>query len=163
MLLYFLAGSATYLYFFFRMQWSGRHCKSPQGDTCYLNSVLQFLFTIKHLRDMVLDFDSHKEQTTPFFRICSLNAESIVQTFTRMFSNGKMKVLAQVNEHRVPRSIDIEFLEYGRRVPTAYGHRVPQNMDIEVPGVWTPSSSTLTHRGVRLECFLHWREPEPER
>jgi ubiquitin carboxyl-terminal hydrolase 25/28 len=35
------------------------------GNTCYLNSVLQFLFTIRHLRDMVLDFDSYKEQTTP--------------------------------------------------------------------------------------------------
>ncbi|KAL5470321.1 hypothetical protein PMIN07_001825 [Paraphaeosphaeria minitans] len=29
------------------------------GNTCYLNSVLQFLFTIKPLRDMVIDCDKH--------------------------------------------------------------------------------------------------------
>jgi ubiquitin carboxyl-terminal hydrolase 25/28 len=31
------------------------------GNTCYLNSVLQFLFTIKPLREMVLDCDQHLE------------------------------------------------------------------------------------------------------
>ncbi|KAI5806349.1 hypothetical protein EDC01DRAFT_609601 [Geopyxis carbonaria] len=31
------------------------------GNTCYLNSLLQFYFTIKPLRDMVLDFDSFQE------------------------------------------------------------------------------------------------------
>ena len=30
------------------------------GNTCYLNSLLQFYFTIKPLRDLVLDFDKFK-------------------------------------------------------------------------------------------------------
>ena len=30
------------------------------GNTCYLNSLLQFYFTVKPLRDMVLKFDQHK-------------------------------------------------------------------------------------------------------
>lgn len=30
------------------------------GNTCYLNSLLQFLFTVKPLRDLVLDFDQYK-------------------------------------------------------------------------------------------------------
>lgn len=30
------------------------------GNTCYLNSLLQFLFTIKPLRDLVLDIESFK-------------------------------------------------------------------------------------------------------
>lgn len=33
------------------------------GNTCYLNSLLQFYFTIKPLRDLVLDFDEHKAHT----------------------------------------------------------------------------------------------------
>ncbi|KAL5114379.1 ubiquitin-specific protease ubp2 [Pleosporales sp. CAS-2024a] len=35
------------------------------GNTCYLNSVLQFLFTIKPLRDMVLDCDNYLQDPTP--------------------------------------------------------------------------------------------------
>ena len=31
------------------------------GNTCYLNSVLQFLFTIKPLRDLVLNFEAYKQ------------------------------------------------------------------------------------------------------
>lgn len=31
------------------------------GNTCYLNSLLQFYFTIKPLRDMVLEFDLYQE------------------------------------------------------------------------------------------------------
>lgn len=31
------------------------------GNTCYLNSLLQFYFTIKPLRDMVLNFDLYQE------------------------------------------------------------------------------------------------------
>ncbi|RPA79792.1 cysteine proteinase [Ascobolus immersus RN42] len=31
------------------------------GNTCYLNSLLQFYFTIKPLREMVLHFDQHQE------------------------------------------------------------------------------------------------------
>lgn len=30
------------------------------GNTCYLNSLLQFYFTVKPLRDLVLKFDEHK-------------------------------------------------------------------------------------------------------
>lgn len=30
------------------------------GNTCYLNSLLQFLFSIKPLRDLVLNIDDHK-------------------------------------------------------------------------------------------------------
>lgn len=30
------------------------------GNTCYLNSLLQFYFTVKPLRDLVLNFDQHK-------------------------------------------------------------------------------------------------------
>lgn len=30
------------------------------GNTCYLNSLLQFYFTIKPLRDLVLNFDQYK-------------------------------------------------------------------------------------------------------
>lgn len=33
------------------------------GNTCYLNSVLQFLFTIKPLRDMVLNCEEHFQDT----------------------------------------------------------------------------------------------------
>ena len=32
------------------------------GNTCYLNSLLQFYFTIKPLRDLVLNFDDYKMQ-----------------------------------------------------------------------------------------------------
>lgn len=32
------------------------------GNTCYLNSLLQFFFTVKPLRDLVLDFDHYKMQ-----------------------------------------------------------------------------------------------------
>jgi ubiquitin carboxyl-terminal hydrolase 25/28 len=35
------------------------------GNTCYLNSVLQFLFTVKPLRDMVLDCEAHFQDTSP--------------------------------------------------------------------------------------------------
>ncbi|KAF2267677.1 cysteine proteinase [Lojkania enalia] len=35
------------------------------GNTCYLNSVLQFLFTIKPLRDMVLNCNEHLEEISP--------------------------------------------------------------------------------------------------
>lgn len=35
------------------------------GNTCYLNSVLQFLFTIKPLRDKVLDCDAHLQDLSP--------------------------------------------------------------------------------------------------
>ena len=30
------------------------------GNTCYLNSLLQFYFTVKPLREIVLNFDQHK-------------------------------------------------------------------------------------------------------
>ena len=30
------------------------------GNTCYLNSLLQFYFTVKPLRDLVLDFEKYK-------------------------------------------------------------------------------------------------------
>ena len=30
------------------------------GNTCYLNSLLQFYFTVKPLREIVLNFDRHK-------------------------------------------------------------------------------------------------------
>lgn len=30
------------------------------GNTCYLNSLLQYLFTIKPVRDIVLDYDRYK-------------------------------------------------------------------------------------------------------
>lgn len=32
------------------------------GNTCYLNSLLQFYFTIKPLRELVLNFDNYKMQ-----------------------------------------------------------------------------------------------------
>ncbi|KAL6705299.1 ubiquitin-specific protease ubp2 [Coniothyrium glycines] len=35
------------------------------GNTCYLNSVLQFLFTIKPLREMILDCDKYLQEPTP--------------------------------------------------------------------------------------------------
>lgn len=31
------------------------------GNTCYLNSLLQFYFTIKPLRDMILNLDEYQE------------------------------------------------------------------------------------------------------
>ncbi|GAB7356362.1 hypothetical protein MBLNU459_g7149t2 [Dothideomycetes sp. NU459] len=33
---------------------------TSHGNTCYLNSLLQYYFTIKPLRDLVLDFEQHK-------------------------------------------------------------------------------------------------------
>ena len=33
---------------------------TSHGNTCYLNSLLQYYFTIKPLRDLVLDFDEYK-------------------------------------------------------------------------------------------------------
>jgi len=35
------------------------------GNTCYLNSVLQFLFTIKPLRELVLDCEKHMQDISP--------------------------------------------------------------------------------------------------
>lgn len=35
------------------------------GNTCYLNSVLQFLFTIKPLRELVLDCDAYLQDPSP--------------------------------------------------------------------------------------------------
>jgi ubiquitin carboxyl-terminal hydrolase 25/28 len=35
------------------------------GNTCYLNSVLQFLFTVKPLRDLILDCEKHMEDPSP--------------------------------------------------------------------------------------------------
>ena len=35
------------------------------GNTCYLNSLLQFLFTIPELRNLVLNFDEMKMELTP--------------------------------------------------------------------------------------------------
>lgn len=35
------------------------------GNTCYLNSLLQFYFTVKPLRELVLNFDEHKMDLTP--------------------------------------------------------------------------------------------------
>lgn len=34
------------------------------GNTCYLNSLLQFYFTIKPFREIVLDFDAYKRDAT---------------------------------------------------------------------------------------------------
>lgn len=34
------------------------------GNTCYLNSLLQFYFTVKPLRELVLNFDQHKMELT---------------------------------------------------------------------------------------------------
>lgn len=39
-------------------------CKN-NGNTCYLNSVLQFLFTVKPLRDQVLDYEGHLQEISP--------------------------------------------------------------------------------------------------
>ncbi|KAI9813536.1 MAG: ubiquitin-specific protease ubp2 [Thelocarpon impressellum] len=35
------------------------------GNTCYLNSLLQFYFTVKPLRDLILDFHQYEEEATP--------------------------------------------------------------------------------------------------
>ncbi|KAH6637727.1 ubiquitin C-terminal hydrolase-like protein [Boeremia exigua] len=35
------------------------------GNTCYLNSVLQFLFTIKPLRELVLNFEAYEQDPSP--------------------------------------------------------------------------------------------------
>lgn len=35
------------------------------GNTCYLNSLLQYLYTIKPVRDMVMDFDDYRMELTP--------------------------------------------------------------------------------------------------
>ncbi|KAL9000857.1 MAG: hypothetical protein Q9169_000612 [Polycauliona sp. 2 TL-2023] len=34
------------------------------GNTCYLNSLLQFYFTIKPFRELILDFDAHRRDPT---------------------------------------------------------------------------------------------------
>ena len=36
------------------------------GNTCYLNSLLQFYFTVKPLRELVLNFDEHRMQVEDF-------------------------------------------------------------------------------------------------
>jgi ubiquitin carboxyl-terminal hydrolase 25 len=35
------------------------------GNTCYLNSLLQFYFSVKPLRTLILDFDKYKMELTP--------------------------------------------------------------------------------------------------
>ena len=35
------------------------------GNTCYLNSVLQFLFTVKPLRELVLNFEAYEQDPSP--------------------------------------------------------------------------------------------------
>jgi len=49
---------------------------TSHGNTCYLNSLLQYYFTVKPLRDIVLDFDQHRfdlmEHTTKDERVGSL-------------------------------------------------------------------------------------------
>lgn len=35
------------------------------GNTCYLNSLLQFYFTVKPFRDMLLAFDEYRMENTP--------------------------------------------------------------------------------------------------
>ena len=35
------------------------------GNTCYLNSLLQFYFTVKPLRDLILNFDQYEMESTP--------------------------------------------------------------------------------------------------
>lgn len=35
-----------------------------QGNTCYLNSLLQYLFAIQHYRDIILNFDQYKYDIT---------------------------------------------------------------------------------------------------
>jgi ubiquitin carboxyl-terminal hydrolase 25/28 len=35
------------------------------GNTCYLNSVLQFVFTIKPLRNMVMECEKHFQDLSP--------------------------------------------------------------------------------------------------
>ncbi len=35
------------------------------GNTCYLNSLLQYLYTIKPVRDMVMDFDNYRMELNP--------------------------------------------------------------------------------------------------
>jgi ubiquitin carboxyl-terminal hydrolase 25/28 len=37
---------------------------SNMGNTCYLNCLLQYFFTIKPLREVILDFDNHKMDTS---------------------------------------------------------------------------------------------------
>jgi ubiquitin carboxyl-terminal hydrolase 25 len=34
------------------------------GNTCYLNSLLQYLFTVKAVRDVVLNYDDYKMELT---------------------------------------------------------------------------------------------------
>jgi ubiquitin carboxyl-terminal hydrolase 25/28 len=38
---------------------------SNMGNTCYLNCLLQYFYTIKPLRDVILDFDNHRMNTAP--------------------------------------------------------------------------------------------------
>lgn len=35
------------------------------GNTCYLNSLLQYYYTVKPVRDMVIDFQNHRMELTP--------------------------------------------------------------------------------------------------
>ena len=35
------------------------------GNTCYLNSLLQFYFTVQPLRDLILNFDQYKMVVSP--------------------------------------------------------------------------------------------------
>jgi ubiquitin carboxyl-terminal hydrolase 25/28 len=50
------------------------------GNTCYLNSVLQFLFTVKPLRDLILNCEEYMQDPSPEALKGKIVGRSIVTT-----------------------------------------------------------------------------------
>ncbi|KAF4556212.1 Ubiquitin carboxyl-terminal hydrolase-like protein 8 [Elsinoe fawcettii] len=58
---------------------------TSHGNTCYLNSLLQYYFTIKPLRDLVLDFDQHKHDLSKGGKIDRVGARKVTTLEIRAY------------------------------------------------------------------------------
>ncbi|KAF2220002.1 hypothetical protein BDZ85DRAFT_205147 [Elsinoe ampelina] len=58
---------------------------TSHGNTCYLNSLLQYYFTIKPLRDLVLDFDQYKHDLSRGGKIDRVGARKVTTLEIRAY------------------------------------------------------------------------------